>query len=1053
MGSLKLPLLKICLVLFGILATAFNLKAQTPPPFDPCGPNGPGCSAGPAVIMFSPACGDTLAQNQPAAIMVGAMDNVGKIDTTFTGPITLTLVNGPGTLSGNLNMAFNKGMCVFNNIAASAVGDYTVTFGGGTLPILNCTIRFDTIGISGGSGSGNCLSAGPSTMLKFSFSPANLGVNSSFTTEVRAVDNTNCTDTTFTGTINITKFSGTGNLIGTTSVAANKGVSTFNNLQFDQSGMYVLEATYSGLSSSQSMPINVNGGGTGGGSNCPPTSSQGTRVNMGLYGGSSLDLTYNYSNKRLFAAISSPASLYYSDDTCKTWSAAFPDDSLEYGCGRGWGGRAVRVLTNQNGWVAVQTSQEAGTLNALVISYDGGTTWTTAMDGSMLQSLGKQMQNTSGMSLTDYHMFCLDGKYISKVSNAGPINPSTDILDITTAIPGINSNASVKAIAVANNGNGYPYYAMIDTSGQFGSTPSPLYKFDGTTFTAVTLPATVVGVTNVFTHPNQPLGDTVIIVGSTMSGSKIFRSLDGGTTWTTITSPGSNFPLSDVDYSPDWVSSMPQSNGMVMIIPGVAMSNDLGDTWTNIGLQNNGGAVHPSDANLVVGTMGRGVAVSTTGPAGPYTIANNYGFEAVQIKKISRTASKGTFYLATRAGLAYTTAYLDNSVAGFDKWNTPYGMFPVANVGDDAGVSAVVINPDDSLNVIAGYSNGFAVTKTGVSGFSNVQPAGWNTGGMDPAVRDIIFVNATTALAVTGGDNNQAAGKGNIWRSTDGGTTWSTVTPTGYTCGNSLAKGSNGVSTVIYCGTGLSGSMSDPGTLWKSNDEGATWTQVSYGPTATNNPGMTNLPIYDIAVDPRGTDTLYAACGSNTDYAFARSTDGGSTWNNINASGEGAFTSVCINQTYPDSVYTAIRRDILVYDAATDSTMYIYRGLPGELVPDLAFGSVLAGSSMGFFRVQATPLVTTSIHENKLVSTTTLDIYPNPVIDEATLVIKLAKASPITIKVYDIMGNEAWSSTTMTGNVEEQKIKLNTSGFAVGTYCVRLTTSDGLTTRRFIRIK
>ena len=1051
MGSKNLFLNKSFAAIFAMLLMAMQSYAQVQPPFNPCTPPGPGCSSGPAVAMFSPACGDTFPQSQPAMIYVGAMDALGLVDTTFNGPVSLTLLSGPGTLNGNLFVAFNKGVAIFN-IGASVIGDYNVQFGGNTFPLVNCTVRFDSIAGPVGPGS-NCYGAGPSTGLTYTNIPNNVNVASPFTLEVGAKNAANCIDTTFSGLITISKSVGPGNLTGVTSVNANKGVAIFNSIQFDQQGGYVIEANSSGLPAAMSMNINVNGTGGGSGGGCPPTSTQGSRVNMGLYGGSSLDLTYNYNNKRLFAAISSPASLFYTDDTCKTWSRAFPDDSLEYGCGRGWGGRAVRVLSNMHGWVAVQTSQEAGTLNALVISYDDGATWTTAMDGWMLQQLGLQSQNTSGMSLTDYYMFCLNGKYITKMNNGGPVNPATDVMDITSAIAGIGSTAIVKGIAVANNSNGYPFYAIVDSSGQFGNMPCPLYRYDGTTFTRITLPGTIQGVISVFTHPNQPLGDTIVIVGMGMGGMQMFRSFDAGATWSSITSPGGNFQLSDVDYSPDWVSSMPQSNGMLMIIPGSAMSTDLGATWTTIGLQNNGGAMHPSDVNLVVGTMGRGVAVSTTGPAGPYAIANNYGLEAVLIKKISRTSSKGMFYLATRAGLAYTTAYMDNAVAGFDKWNAPYGMFPVPNVGDDAGISAVVINPDDSLNVIAGYSNGFAVTTTGVGGFSNVQPAGWNTAGMDPSVRDIIFVNATTALAVTGGDNNSAAGKGNIWRSTDTGATWSSVTPSGFTCGNSLAKGTSTTSSVIYCGTGLSGSMTDPGTLWKSTDDGATWTQVSNGPTATNNPGITQLPIYDLAVDPRGTDTLYAACGSNTDYAFVKSTDGGATWTNINASGEGAFTSVCINQTYPDSVYTAIRRDIIVYDAATDSAMYIYRGLPGELVPDLAFGSVLAGSSMGFFRVEATPLNTTGIGHANLNSTNKLEIYPNPVQDEATFIFNVGKASALSLKVYDLMGHEVWTAPVDKGSSEQQKVTMNTSSLSAGTYCVRMLTSDGITVRRFIRIR
>ncbi|MFN8155351.1 MAG: T9SS type A sorting domain-containing protein [Bacteroidia bacterium] len=1036
-------------VFFAFLLSTFTSFSQG---FDPCSPPGPGCSAGPAVMMFSPHCGDTLSALQPDTLFVGAMDVNGKIDTTFNGPLTLTVNNGPGTMNGNLNMAFNKGLAVFMGITVTAPGLYDVTFGGGTLPALNCQIMFDTtFGNPGGPGSGPCTGGGPSVGLMFTNYPQNVGVNGPFNVEVSAMNAGNCTDTTYTGLITITKMAGPGNVGGTLSANANKGVAVFNNVTVDMAGAYVLQASAAGLPNANSSNINANGGSGGGpGGGCPPTSTAGARTNMGLYGGSSLDLTFNYTNRRLFAAISSPASLFYTDDTCKTWSRAFPDDSLEYGCGRGWGGRAVRVLTNQNNWVAVQTSQEAGTLNALVISYDGGTTWTTAMDGWMMNQLGFQgMGNVSGMTLTDYYMFCLMGKRIVKVSNAGPVNPSTDVVDITAAIAGMNSNATVKGIAAGNNSNGYPYYILVDSTGQFGNNPCDIYRYDGTTFTRITLPMGVTGATSIFTHPNQANADTLFFVSG---GGQIYRSLNGGTSWTQLTAPATNFMLSDVDYSPDWVSSMPLSNGMIMIIPGVAMSMDMGDNWTTIGLQNNGGAVHPTTPNIVVGTMGRGVVVSTTGPAGPYSIAPNYGLEAVTIKKISRTASKSVFYLATRAGLAYTTAYTNTAVAGYDKWNTPYGQFPVPNVGDDAGISAVAIDPEDSLHVIAGYSNGFALTTTGVSGFANVQPAGWNAAGADPAVNDILFVNTTTVLAVTGGDNQSASGKGNIWRTTDGGTTWTKVSPTGFTCGNSLAKGSVNGNNVIYCGTGLSGSMADPGTLWKSTDDGATWTMVTYGPTASNNPSVSQLPIYDVAVDPRGTDTLYLACGSNLDYAFVKSTNGGSTFSAVNAGGEGAFTSVCINQTYPDSVYMAIRRDILVYDAATDSVMYIYRGLPGELVPDLAFGSVLAGTSMGFFKVEATPFNTTGISQATLQEAGDLMIYPNPVHDEATIVFKSSKRSEVTIKVFDIMGNLVWTAPVQSSGMESQRVTMNTTELSSGTYCVRMQSQDGTVVRRFIRI-
>lgn len=112
--------------------------------FDPCAPPGPGCSSGPAVSMFSPHCGDTLSALQPDTIIVAAMDASGKIDTTFNGPLSLSVNSGPGSMNGNFNVAFIKGLAFFNGVTVTAPGLYNVTFGGSFLPslrVLFCLIR------------------------------------------------------------------------------------------------------------------------------------------------------------------------------------------------------------------------------------------------------------------------------------------------------------------------------------------------------------------------------------------------------------------------------------------------------------------------------------------------------------------------------------------------------------------------------------------------------------------------------------------------------------------------------------------------------------------------------------------------------------------------------------------------------------------------------------------------------------------------------------------------------------------------------------------------
>ena len=71
--------------------------------FDPCGPNGPGCSSGPAVALFSPFCNDTVSMSQPASCLFGAMDAMNLIDTTYNSAVTVNVVSGPGSVTGNLN--------------------------------------------------------------------------------------------------------------------------------------------------------------------------------------------------------------------------------------------------------------------------------------------------------------------------------------------------------------------------------------------------------------------------------------------------------------------------------------------------------------------------------------------------------------------------------------------------------------------------------------------------------------------------------------------------------------------------------------------------------------------------------------------------------------------------------------------------------------------------------------------------------------------------------------------------------------------------------------
>lgn len=1011
--------------------------------YDPCAQN-PGCTNGGGDSLFITKFDTAEVFNHNNVVVGAAVTASGKVDTTYSGSVTLSKLDGPGNFTGSLTRQY-VGYTEFNDLQFDATGTYLIEFdasplgkdtltvvvvegennGGGNQHNDPCTNGPGCVNTGGTdifiSGVDTVIEKQPTNYTAGAWDPANMKI-----------------DTSYTGNFSIVKLDGPGNVNGDLSISVVKWGN--GNIEFDTVGTYMLELSLDGIGKDTITVVvvednnnnNNNGGNNGGNNNGQQcmTSTKGDRENLGLYGGSSIDLSFN-ENGRLFGAISTPASLFITDDTAKTWYAAFPADSLEFDCDRGWGGRALRVLTNQSDWVGVQTSQEQGTLTAAVISYANGDTgtWKTAFDGyiSQHQFNGQSFDQVKCIDLTDYNFYVGSGKSVFAINQS----TSQKLFDVSS----IHQNAAVLKIAATNNNTGYPMYLAVDTTNNPNSSEAAFYKYDGSSFTALTPPGAGTGIANVFVSNGHTSGDTVFVTIQGIGGKEEFRSYDGGSNWTDL-SMSSGWGLSDVDYLPNIAGT--KGDGTVLIIPGDAISFDLGNTWENMQLQNNGVAVYPNNPDVMVGTVGRGVVVSYAGSQGTFSVADNYGLEAVKINQVARSEDKSVFYVATGAGLAYTTKYLDENMNNFDKWQAPNGEFPISGAGDDAGLTSVAIDPNNSNHVIAGYSNGFTVTHTGVSGFSNVQPADWNSGNSDPSVQDIVFINSNTVVAVTGGGNGGLSGNaGNIYRSTDGGDSWTQVTPSGFYFGNSLAVGSNGTDTVIYAGCGSELSM-DPtakGALWKSTDKGATWSKVNSGPDAVN-ASSTELPIFDVAVDPRGTDTVYVCAGSNLDNAFVVSTDGGSSYNTVDVTGEGAFTSVMINLDAPDTVYTAIRRELYVYDLVNDTAVLAFRGLPGELIPDLVYGSVIAGSSTGMWKLDldAEPNVVTSTSEVQKVVNQGISIYPNPNNGSFNVQFENGFESLNRIAVMDYTGKIVFSANYNQNMSKNAVVNINSEHLSQGTY-------------------
>ena len=691
-----------------------------------------------------------------------------------------------------------------------------------------------------------------------------------------------------------------------------------------------------------------------------PTSSIGDRENVGIFGGPSSDLTFSGINNRVFAAVDSPATLFYSDDTCQTWIPAFPFDSLEYDLGnRGWGGGSLHVLTNQKGWVAAMTGNLTPQHSASVISYDNGNTFQTAIDPYLFEKLIPVPKQVTAIGMSDHYLYTALENVLVRQNDTTPFGPDMMIVDIDT-LTGIPSGSHIGWIAVSNDVSGYPVYFVVNLQ----SGENKLFKdWGGVIFELAGFPTDVYP-DNVFTHPDKITGDTVFVSARNIVTQQqyIFRSLSGGFGWTDITPNSYSFPISDADFSQLWIPSMPLSDGMRLSLPGGLISDDLGNSWLGPGmnLQSFPIATGPDDTDLILGSNITGVAKSISGITGLFENTSNIGFENINVNDFA-TDGYSVYYVATDAGLAYTGEYFNQGVNGYLQWIAPNGIFPIMEVYDENGITAVAVDPFNSNHVICGGSTGLFRTFNGPGQFENVTPTDWNQNPhFDGYVTDIMFVNSNVVIACTGYKFKKnltfpSVPVGNIWKSVDGGSTWFLVTPLNpdeFFMGNTLAVNDYSGQPVIYCGSGYESGMgfTVPGALWESLNMGDTWNKVTDAPVFGGFPGP--LPVYDIDINPSNPAQLYLSAKN----IFAR-------YDTINNTffftdipyNTGTFTSALIDPLNPDTITVTAGRNIYKYYSQLDDADLKFRGYPAEFFSSSSFGSILGGSNTGASKITEAP--------------------------------------------------------------------------------------------------
>ncbi|MDI9309210.1 MAG: T9SS type A sorting domain-containing protein [Limnohabitans sp.] len=451
----------------------------------------------------------------------------------------------------------------------------------------------------------------------------------------------------------------------------------------------------------------------------------------------------------------------------------------------------------------------------------------------------------------------------------------------------------------------------------------------------------------------------VLYVGS--PGGGVWKSIDGGTTWTPKTDNLPNLGVSDIEIDPnnaniiyfatgDWDGGANRSIG-------VYKSTNGGDTWNATGLVATLTSsesiskllIDSSNSNNIFATTKSNIKKSTDGGVtwnNVYT-ENSAFFNDIEYKKgsnsiIYATSKTGKFYISTNNGDTWSVAStigtgridlaltdndsnliltLDSSGRvrrSVDQGSTWTLLATIANFDSQGGYDMTIeISPINKNLVIVGGVDGFRSTNGGTT-WEKYLDGYWSTGNpyfyVHSDHHDMKFVpGSNTAFSANdGGLFRGDASLGTTWVDLSPGlaiTQFYNVSGTPQNA-NFLLMGAQDNDLFHYNGATWTGR--NPGSdgveaLWDYSNSNIAWTCSQAGimyrttngfSTSQNITTPSGTPfIWELEIHPTTPTTIFGGFGD-----IYKSTNRGDTWTNL-SSGVGAIEFISISPSAPDTIY------------------------------------------------------------------------------------------------------------------------------------------------------
>lgn len=488
-----------------------------------------------------------------------------------------------------------------------------------------------------------------------------------------------------------------------------------------------------------------------------------------------------------------------------------------------------------------------------------------------------------------------------------------------------------------------------------------------------------------------------------IGGGGVFRSTNDGDVWEYL---GFNnlLPLSIETDSDQYIYLGTQN--------GVYISSDQGQSWyeSSDGIQNQVifSLKKKPDGELLCGTGGAGIYFSSDNG----TSWNQIGLPEIKIQSLF-VNSQNIIYSGTQSA----------------------GIFKSTDKGDywvGCGLAGMKINSIAvNLNGIM-YAGGEPMTIANNKHLFFSYDSGINWTPLDhPYIRinKILVTSQNIIFTATAG--------GGVYISTNNGLTWEQKN-SGLMSSDikSIAINSN---CEIFAGTDYYG-------IYKSTNNGNTWQQI----------GLPDCSVNDIEINSVG--EIYVSTYKHYQtFEIYRSTDNGITWAQF-VSGIPNVPVSSLTKNDNDDIFAGTESNG-VYILKKDSSVWspANSGLTNLTISDLLVdldGFVYAGTNgSGVFSSNNS---TTGLQEVTIIIPTSealLSNFPNPFNLTTIISFRLSRSSNITLKIFDMLGNEISTLINEYRNVGTHKFEYNASGLPSGVYFYQLKVGAFIQTKKMILLK